>query len=203
MRLGADWSGLLRRAREPADLLLGPPAGGAPGPGAVVVHPGAASPSGDGPAERFAEVAPAPRGRGENQVRADRLRPEADWPRSPPAGRAAGRLPCSRAHLDLGELAAVVWAAARWWSPATPAWPTSRPHTPRPRCCCSARVARAVGPPAAGTAHRSCGTAGTRRPARRGARPGVARIAVDEVVAAARWRLRAGPARRGYASPQR
>lgn len=55
-------------AADPADLGLPAPAARSPAPGAVVVHPGAAYPARRWPAERFAAVAAALRGRGERVV---------------------------------------------------------------------------------------------------------------------------------------
>ncbi|TDC71129.1 glycosyltransferase family 9 protein [Actinomadura sp. GC306] len=53
---------------DPADLDLPAPPEPSPAPGAVVVHPGAAYPARRWPAERFAAVARALRGRGERVV---------------------------------------------------------------------------------------------------------------------------------------
>ncbi|MFB4310428.1 glycosyltransferase family 9 protein [Actinomadura sp. GTD37] len=53
---------------DPGDLDLPVPAAAPPAPGAVVVHPGAASPARRWPAERFAAVAAALRSRGERVV---------------------------------------------------------------------------------------------------------------------------------------
>ncbi|MEZ3180704.1 glycosyltransferase family 9 protein [Streptomyces pimonensis] len=53
---------------DPTDLLLPRPAGLSPSPGAVVLHPGAGSPSRCWPVDRYAAVATALRGRGHRVV---------------------------------------------------------------------------------------------------------------------------------------
>ncbi|MEU5766955.1 glycosyltransferase family 9 protein [Streptomyces asoensis] len=53
---------------DPADLLLPPPSGPSPAPGAVVLHPGAGAPSRCWPLERYAAVAVALRERGHRVV---------------------------------------------------------------------------------------------------------------------------------------
>jgi ADP-heptose:LPS heptosyltransferase len=59
----ARWCRLVREAlgvpADPGDLRVDPPVGATPAPGAVVLHPGAASPSRRWPADRWATVAQA------------------------------------------------------------------------------------------------------------------------------------------------
>ncbi|MEU5995890.1 glycosyltransferase family 9 protein [Spirillospora sp. NPDC047418] len=95
---------------DPGDLDLPAPAAASPAPGAVVVHPGAASPARRWPAERFAAVAAALRDRGERVVvtggpgERSLARRVAGLAGLDPAADLSGRTP-------LPELAALVAAA--------------------------------------------------------------------------------------------
>jgi ADP-heptose:LPS heptosyltransferase len=96
---------------DPDDLLLPPPALPSPAPGAVVIHPGAASGSRRWPAERFAAVARWAADRGERVVVTGSA---AERSLAEEVRRRAG-LPADAVlagAVDLGSLAALVAGAA-------------------------------------------------------------------------------------------